>query len=34
MKSIFALCITVLFLQGSLASGQEAPAKIRVRANL
>ena len=27
MKSLFALCITVLFLQGSLASGQEAPAK-------
>ena len=27
MKSIFALCITVLFLQSSLASGQEAPAK-------
>jgi flagellar motor protein MotB len=27
MKSLFALCITVLFLQGSLASGQEAPGK-------
>ena len=27
MKSIFAVCITVLFLQGSRASGQEAPGK-------
>jgi outer membrane protein OmpA-like peptidoglycan-associated protein len=27
MRPIFALCITVLFLQGPLASGQEAPGK-------
>ena len=27
MKSSFALCITVLFLEGPLAIGQEAPAK-------
>jgi outer membrane protein OmpA-like peptidoglycan-associated protein len=27
MKPIFVLCVAVLFLQGSLASGQEAPGK-------